>query len=232
MDFSRTHPRNTVSGMAQQARAEATRQKIVASAVELFHNSGFSGTNLNQIIRRAEVTPGAFYYHFVSKEEVAFAIIDEVAQRMSALRTAFVGSPESGLDTVIEMTFQLSVLIGQDPVYWVAAYLEHTVARYSRQGIVDVAARIEMFVEDVARAIQDSDLRDGVTPQGAARTTVTVVYGCLAMNNLIAGLLTARVAECWQMMLPGLVAPAALPHFENALATAVARYGHPGITGA
>jgi len=50
-----------------QARAAATRRRIIDAAIELFEDAGFSGTNLNQIIRRARVTPGAFYYHFASK---------------------------------------------------------------------------------------------------------------------------------------------------------------------
>lgn len=211
--------------MAQQARAEETRQRIVAGAVDLFHDAGFGGTTLSQIIRRAEVTPGAFYYHFASKEEVAFAIIDEVAQRMSGLRTALLGNPESGLDSVIEMTFQLSVLLDQERLFWVAAYLEHTMARHSRQGIAGVTARIELFVVDVARAIQDSDLRDGVTPEKASRTMVSVVYGCLAMTDLMPAVPTARLADSWQIILPGLVTASSLPHFEKVLAGAVARYG-------
>ena len=90
--------------MLSQARAAVTRRRIMDAAIELFEDGGFSGTNLNQIIRRAHVTPGAFYYHFTSKEEVALAIIDQVAQGMAQLRTDFMGAGESGLESVIEMT--------------------------------------------------------------------------------------------------------------------------------
>lgn len=202
------------------------------AAIDLFEDGGFSGTNLNQIIRRAHVTPGAFYYHFASKEEVALAIIDQVAQRMAELRTAFVGAAESGLESVIEMTFQLSLLLGQDRSYRVAAHLEHTVVRHSRQGIHDVAERIEVLVAGVSQAIRAAPLRDGVIPEEAARTMVSVIYGCLAMTDLMTGDIATRLDECWRILLPGLVAPDSLTHFQNVFSNTVGRYRRPGLAGA
>lgn len=209
--------------MPSQARAEETRRRIIDGAIELFAESGYGGASLNQIIRRAHVTPGAFYYHFASKEEVAAAIIDEVAARMADLRAVLLEAPESGLENVIEMTFQLTVLLGQDRSYWVAAYLEHTMARHTQQGIQDFAARIGALLIGVTGAIRASPLRKGVIPEEAARTTVNVIYGCLAMTNVLAGDIVTRLAECWRILLPGLVAPDSLAHFEKALANAVAR---------
>ena len=142
---------------------------------------------------------------------------------MADLRTVLLEAPESGLESVIEMTFQLSVLLVQDRSYWVAAYLEHTMARRTQQGIQDFAARIGVLLIGVTQAIRASPLRDGVIPEEAARATVTVIYGCLAMTNLLTGDSVTRLDECWRILLPGLVAPDSLAHFERALANAVAR---------
>ena len=207
-----------------QARAEATRRRIIDVSIDLFKESGFSGTNLSQIIRRANVTPGAFYYHFPSKNAVAFSIIDEVAERVAALRSAYVGAAGSGLESVISMTFELSALLGQDRSYWVAAYLEHTMARHTAQGMADVSRRIEAFIAAMAESIPVSDLRAGVTPQVAARTMFTAVYGCLAMTDLVADDIATRFAECWRVMLPGLVATDALAHFEDVLSRTASHY--------
>ena len=210
--------------MYSQARAAATRRKIIDASVALFRESGFSGTNLNKIIRKAEITPGAFYYHFDSKDAVAFAIIDEVASRMTNLRTAYLEVPGSGVEKVIDVTYQLSVMLSQDESYWVAAYLEHTMARHSRQGIVAVADRIEMFIASMARAIRPSELRAGISPEAAARTMFTVVYGCLVMTDLVPGDLQTRFAECWKILLPGVVAQESVSYFEDVLQSTVNRY--------
>ncbi|MCW1957841.1 MAG: TetR/AcrR family transcriptional regulator [Mycobacterium sp.] len=214
--------------MVSQARAEATRQKIIDSSIELFREFGFSGTNLKQIHRKSGVSAGAFYYHFNSKEEVAFAVIDQVAVRMAELRNDFVGTPESGLENVILMAFQLSWLIGQDVAFWTAAYLEQAMARLDKHSSDAVAGRVQLFVDAIAATIQPSELRAGVTPEQAARTMVTVIYGCFTMSDLIKGDTTARVVECWRILLPGLVAPDSLSRFESVLSAAAARYRGPG----
>lgn len=215
--------------MVRQARAAETRRDILDAAVDLFSEHGYGGTNLNQIIRRARVTQGAFYYHFSSKDEVAFAIIDEVAEGTAALRADFVGEPDAGLAKVIEMTFRLGGMLGRNRSWWVAAYLEHTVARHSPHGSQEAAERIEAFVFDVAQAIRPAELRDGLAPQDAARTMVSVVYGALWMGGLLngespSGDVGKRLVEAWRVILPGVVAPGLLTHFDDGLGATAARY--------
>ncbi|MCV7230078.1 helix-turn-helix domain-containing protein [Mycolicibacterium komossense] len=69
--------------MVRQARSEATRRKILDAAIELFSEVGFAATSLGDIIERAEMTKGALYYHFESKESLASAIIEERRPRSS-----------------------------------------------------------------------------------------------------------------------------------------------------
>jgi len=68
--------------MAVQARADATRRKIMDAAVDLFDEVGYGDTPLSAIIDRAKITKGAFYYHFADKEAVAAAIIDDGGVRV------------------------------------------------------------------------------------------------------------------------------------------------------
>ncbi|MGI9125058.1 MAG: TetR family transcriptional regulator [Mycobacterium sp.] len=217
--------------MLSQARAEATRRRIVDVATELFKKSGFSGTPLNQIIRKADVTPGAFYYHFGSKDDVAFAIISEVAEQMDALRKAFLDVPGTGLENVIAMTFQLSVRLGEDSSFWVAAYLEHTMARHTEQGLHDVAERVQVFIDAIAETLPPGELREGVTPQAAAVTMFTLVYGCLAMTDLVRGHIANRLYESFRALLPGLAARDSLPHLERVLSEMLTRYERPVVDG-
>jgi AcrR family transcriptional regulator len=61
-----------------QKRGEQTRLKIISEAASLFHNQGYTATGLDQILKQAQVTKGAFYHHFRSKKDVALAVIHEV----------------------------------------------------------------------------------------------------------------------------------------------------------
>lgn len=59
-------------------RGARTRQRIVATAAELFHDRGYVATGLSHILRRVRMTKGSFYHHFRSKKDVALAVINEV----------------------------------------------------------------------------------------------------------------------------------------------------------
>jgi TetR/AcrR family transcriptional repressor of nem operon len=60
----------------KQPRAIKTRDRIVREAARLFAIKGYHDTKVDQIIKAAEVTSGAFFHHFQGKEELGFAVID------------------------------------------------------------------------------------------------------------------------------------------------------------
>jgi len=57
-------------------KAQATRDRIIIAATELFYLHGYNATGLDKVIKAAEVTKGNFYYHFKSKEDLAIATLD------------------------------------------------------------------------------------------------------------------------------------------------------------
>jgi AcrR family transcriptional regulator len=59
-------------------KAEATRLNILQKAFELIYSSGYKTTSIDHIIATTQVTKGAFYYHFKTKDEMGLAIINEV----------------------------------------------------------------------------------------------------------------------------------------------------------
>jgi TetR/AcrR family transcriptional repressor of nem operon len=60
----------------QQPRALATRERIARAAARLLALKGYHDTKLEEILAAAKVTTGAFFHHFRSKEDLAFAVID------------------------------------------------------------------------------------------------------------------------------------------------------------
>ena len=66
-------------GMARVTRAESkerTRQRLLAEAQRLFRERGYAATSLEQIAAAAEVTKGAIYGHFASKEDLMLSAIE------------------------------------------------------------------------------------------------------------------------------------------------------------
>jgi len=60
----------------QQARAHATRQKVVASAVALLAEDGLSGVRTAAVARRAGVSQGALFRHFPTKAALLGAALE------------------------------------------------------------------------------------------------------------------------------------------------------------
>jgi len=65
-----------------------SRQRILASATELFCRYGFDRVSIDQVMSLARMTHGAFYSHFESKEALFRASLSEIFRKSQASRLA------------------------------------------------------------------------------------------------------------------------------------------------
>jgi TetR/AcrR family transcriptional repressor of nem operon len=61
---------------------KSTRQRLVDSALFLFWQSGYAGTGVSEILARAKVNAGSFYYFFKTKEELLLAVLEYYIQTL------------------------------------------------------------------------------------------------------------------------------------------------------
>lgn len=90
--------------------SEATRAALLETATAMFAERGFSRTSLDDIAVATQVTRGAVYHHFESKQAVFEAVFDalerDMAERVAA---AAVGQPDAwqaamaALDAFLDM---------------------------------------------------------------------------------------------------------------------------------
>lgn len=73
-------------------RGEA-RDRIVAAATELFGRQGYEATTTRQIVEAAQVTKGAMYHWFSSKEELLTSIYRELLAEQTARLEAIAAGP-------------------------------------------------------------------------------------------------------------------------------------------
>jgi TetR/AcrR family transcriptional regulator, transcriptional repressor for nem operon len=57
---------------------ERTRERLLQAAFQEVHRSGFQSASIDAILAATNVTKGALYYHFDSKEALGYAIVDEI----------------------------------------------------------------------------------------------------------------------------------------------------------
>jgi TetR/AcrR family transcriptional repressor of nem operon len=57
---------------------DVTRDAIIEAAYQEIYRHGFQAASLNNILAKTGLTKGALYHHFSTKNELAFAVIEEV----------------------------------------------------------------------------------------------------------------------------------------------------------
>ena len=79
------------------------RERLLASATDLFNRKGYAGTSVREIVEAAGVTKPVLYYHFGSKEGIYLALFQETfAAFMETLTT-----PDNGAGSARERILDL-----------------------------------------------------------------------------------------------------------------------------
>ncbi len=62
-----------------QSSKNATRKKILHTAERLFWRQGYDGASLNDVVKRAGVSKGAFFHYYANKQAITREVIDKYA---------------------------------------------------------------------------------------------------------------------------------------------------------
>lgn len=80
------------------AKGEKRKQELLQIAYQLFVQKGYEETSIDEIIARASIAKGTYYYHFPSKEATLEAVIDMMingeVQQARAVLSAPIPVPE------------------------------------------------------------------------------------------------------------------------------------------
>lgn len=193
-----------------------THRRILEAAAELFLDRGYAGTSLNDIIQASGLTKGGFYFHFISKMQVALEALDLIRAGMRADIMAAAGSHRRAVDQIAAMVR--------------AAATKHDAISSSALGrlCIDIAAEPdvpertrpfdEWFVitaQLFRQAQAEGDMDLSVDPQAAAHFAVTSFVGMDHVAEVsgdaegIAGHVEDYLAFCFRAV--GITAPVPRP---------------------
>jgi len=162
-------------GGAGRGAAGSVQARIVAAAVGLFSEQGFDATSVQEIVERAEVTKGAMYHYYRSKDDLLYEIYH-----------ALISTQLTDLDRILAAGRPLPDAIRAivvDLVETTAARLEETAvfARESHRLAGDRMAALRADRRRYHEAVRDLVVRgqkDGVFAASASAETVTlIVFG-------------------------------------------------------
>jgi AcrR family transcriptional regulator len=182
-------------GMARVTRAESkerTRQRLLTEAQRLFRERGYAATSLEQIAEAAEVTKGAIYGHFASKEDLMLSALEAapapdysttlndqsrpLPERLAEFgRAVSVEDPEDAAELAMFLEFYAALLRAPDALQ-----------RYS--------SRVERRLHELAGADSDEPSKE-VTPVQAWAIGQAMLAGLQIYKRLAPGLVTPEVFE-------------------------------------
>ncbi|MBU3705988.1 MAG: TetR/AcrR family transcriptional regulator [Mycobacterium sp.] len=216
--------------MPRQARAEATRWRIIDSAVELFAELGYGETGLADVLQRAGVSKGAFYYHFESKEAIAAAIIDEYSRKLITAAGECLDPDAPRLEGIIRASFRSAEIIETDPVARVGNDLLQALSQIS-----SISARVyrewsDAYLDILTRSIGVWRPRNGVDSAEAADAIWSSVLGSHLISSAGVEDRYAQLARTWRFFLSALAPADEREELTKTLAEITS--GYPAVVGA
>lgn len=95
--------------------AEQTRRDILASAMDIFYEKGYSKTTFDEIAKRINLTKGAVYWYFRNKPDIVAALINEFASQHIFLIDDFLKSrSKPDFSDIIDVELLINEHIRQD----------------------------------------------------------------------------------------------------------------------
>lgn len=199
--------------MPMQARAEATRRKIIDSAVHLFSEMGYGETGLADVLQRAGVSKGAFYYHFDSKEAVAAAIIEEYTLRSKKAMRTRVDTSQPLLDQIIVATFMAAEMLESDQASRIGNQLLQALRQVSGTASQVYRQWTQDFTDVLIKGIEAAGFREGADAARSAEAIWTGVLGCHLLSSALNDDAYGRLANGWRSMMRSLAPEDSLQHY-------------------
>ncbi len=208
-----------------QVRAQTTRATIIQAAVDIFDEVGYGDTGLVDILHRAGVSKGAFYYHFPTKESLAAAIVHEAYARVHEVVAPTAHEPSSSaLENLIRASFTVAGSVRSDQLVRVGHHLRQALPAGRGVELAGYAARRPLFVDAVEAAIADGDVLPDVDAGEVADTIRATVVGINVLLGTTDDAVFAYLNSTWRVILRAIVPPQLLPYFHELVARTAHQY--------
>jgi len=110
----------------RQNRVEENQRRIETAALGLFTKQGFHGTNIREIAENAQVSTGAIYTYYPTKEALFVSLVQNYELRMKPLRDEMFNNlqmPFSKRD-IRKLASQIRSIVYDNADYWLLMYID------------------------------------------------------------------------------------------------------------
>jgi AcrR family transcriptional regulator len=175
--------------VGQMLPSQESKTRLVQTALRLFATRGYHNTSIADILRESGCTRGVLYYYFPSKEELAYAAIDEGLQLAVAQGTRKqLQTNEHPIDRLSKALDALPNVIQLGGVEVSTTDLSFRLAtihdgfRKRLEGWLEPT--VDQVEQVVHRGVADGQIAESVDPRQLAHVLITMGVGIQHMSRL------------------------------------------------
>jgi len=188
-----------LGGMNMVAR---NREQLIHIAARLFLSKGFKYTSISDVCAKSGVSRSNLYFHFVSKEELLFAVVDFWANRYESALEISLGQPERSARKRIEAFIELLLMEieardNKGTCPFIAMYQQssadaegvHTRIKQFFAGLHCLIARL------IHQGIENGEFRKEVVPHDCAYLFISSLEGSLILAETMGDITIVRTTS-------------------------------------
>lgn len=140
---------------ATAGKSEAERERILATAAQLFRRNGFDGTTVRQIAEACGMLPGSLHYRYRTKDEILLDMMRmgiEKTIRAGAEATAQIEDPLQKVRAALQA--HLRVLMSGDDLVYVLLFEWRSLRGKAREEVIRERDRYEKYWDAMLDALQ------------------------------------------------------------------------------
>lgn len=190
-----------------QAHLDARRQQIIDAANACFTRNGFHQATMQQICAEAQLSPGAVYRYFASKDEIIEAICEEGLQRSMDLIPAAPDSSDTltAVNDLVDRFFALLqgpdfLLCSLDVELWAEALRNPRIHAILRRSFEAICQR---FAGLVRESQQEGAFNPSLDAEAIAQTAISLFQGLILQKLLDPDLDVSRYAAVVKALFGG-----------------------------
>ena len=207
-----------MSEVTTDKRSDTTREQILRAAAHQFAQRPYYAVGLDDILADAQLTKGAMYFHFRSKHALALAIVDEQTVRSGAAFQELFTRKLSGLETLIDVSFLITMADITEDITRAAFNLLESVGRTEKLQERLLGGWIQLLGEIAGRGIREGDIVDRGDPEDIGRLLVAIYMGLRQASKLDDPVvLLGDYQKALSTVLRGIVQPDKIDYFAQFL---------------
>lgn len=193
--------------MVRQARAIATRNRLIEGAARAFERLGYAEASLGDITEEAGVTKGALYFHFRSKEELGVAIVEAQHATVRDAAAELLAEPRPVVEQMLRLADDLARRLQTDPVVRAGIRLTTDSTAFEQPVQEPYLDWMTTFRELAERGIAERELTADVDPAELAGFIIPAYTGVQLVSETFTGRsdLRERLLVMWRIVLAAVV---------------------------